>query len=65
MQKTLTHCKLYQIKYMFRRNLDPHMEKNLRFELEITHDNLLNLAIYDQIDPASSLYLVTLNKESF
>jgi hypothetical protein len=41
------------------------MEKNLRFELEITHDNLLNLAIYDQIDPASSLYLVTLNKESF
>jgi len=32
---------------MFRRNLDPHMEKNLRFELEITPDNLLNLAIYD------------------
>jgi hypothetical protein len=41
------------------------MEKTLRFELELTSDNLLNLAVYDQNEPATSLYLTTINKESF
>lgn len=41
------------------------MMRTLRFEIEISTDNLLNLAIYDQQDPAGSLYLVTLNKEAF
>jgi hypothetical protein len=47
------------------RNLDQGMQKFLRFELETTPDNLLNLAIYDQQDPANSLYLVSLNRASF
>jgi len=47
------------------RNLDQGMQKFLRFELESTPDNLLNLAIYDQQDPANSLYLVSLNREAF
>ena len=47
------------------RNLDQGMQKHLRFELETTPDNLLNLAIYDQQDPANSLYLVSLNRAAF
>jgi hypothetical protein len=41
------------------------MLKTLRFEIESTPESLINFAIYDQADPASSLYLVTLNKDSF
>jgi hypothetical protein len=58
-------CKLILNVIKFRRNLDKHMEKTLRFELELTSDNLLNLAVYDQNEPATSLYLTTINKESF
>ena len=41
------------------------MERQLRFELEVTAENMLNLAIYDQKDPVNTLWLTTLTKESF
>ena len=41
------------------------MERQLRFELEVTAENMLNLAIYDQKDPVHTLWLTTLTKESF
>ena len=64
--KTLTHCKFQiLINNKFRRNLDQHMLKTLRFEIELTPEKLINFSIYDQQDPASSLYLVTLNNDSF
>lgn len=41
------------------------MERQLRFELEVSGENALNLAIYDQKDPVNTLWLTTLTKESF
>lgn len=41
------------------------MEKWFRFEIEVTNENLMHMSIYNPQDPNSTLYLVTLNKDSF
>ncbi len=57
--KMLTHCKLYT--NSCRRNLDTAQAKQLKFEIETTPDLLVNIAIYEQQDPAATLYLTTLD----
>jgi hypothetical protein len=41
------------------------MEKWMRFELELTPDNMIHIAIYDTSDPVNSLFFCVINKEKF
>jgi hypothetical protein len=41
------------------------MERWLRFEIEVTPENLVHMSIYNPQDPTAALFLVTLNKDSF
>lgn len=45
--------------------MDDKFERNLRFELEMTHDSMLSVAIYDTADPGCTLYLANIDQEAF
>ena len=51
--------------FSYSRNLDINHARWLRFEIEITSGNMLNVSLFDQADPAQTLYLATLDNESF
>ena len=37
----------------------------MRFELELTPDNMIHIAVYDTSDPVNSLFFCVINKEKF
>jgi hypothetical protein len=65
LQKMRMRCKNTTIYYSFSRNIDVNHVKWLRLEIEVTSNNMLNVTLFDQKNPEATLFLATLDKDSF